>query len=105
MISNHQIGEFDCFVELYSHYMIFKHYPNPYWATKDQVIELSGGPDELYGLYCLWTEVSPEKQMEVCGCTRKQARWMLYTIEAFELEDNDETLNHLVQALVTLNIL
>ena len=44
---NQQIGEFDCFVELYSFYMIKKHHDNPHWRTKEQVIELSGGEEEL----------------------------------------------------------
>lgn len=99
------IGEFDCFVELYAHYMCMKHYLNPHWRTKEQVIENSGGEDELYGLYCLWTQVSEAKQREICGCTMTQVKFMLNTISTFELEDSDETLSHLVECLAILNVL
>lgn len=99
------IGEFDCFVELYSHHMQTKHHSNPHWQTKEQIIELSGGADQLYELYCLWTEASEAKQKEICGCTRKQAKFMLDTAEKFDLEDSDETLKHLVDCLIILNIL
>lgn len=96
---NQQIGEFDCFVELYSFYMIKKHHYNPHWRTKEQVIELSGGEEELYGLYCLWTQVSEAKQMEICGCTMTQVKFMVNTISTLELEDSDETLLRLVKCL------
>ena len=102
---NQFIGEFDCFVELYAHYMRMKHYPNPHWQTKEQVIELSGGVDEHYGLYCLWTQVSEAKQQEICGCTMTQVRFMVDTAEKFKLEDSDETLSHLVECLAILNVL
>lgn len=105
MISNHQIGEFDCFVELYSRHQIWKHYPNPHWQTKDQVIELSGGIEQLYSIYCLWTEVSIQRQHEMCWCTREQTQWMLHTIATFNLEDNDETLSHLAESLARLGVL
>lgn len=96
---NQFIGEFDCFVELYSFYMIRKHHDNPYWRTKEQVIELSGGEEELYGLYCLWTQVSEAKQQEICGCTMTQVRFMVDTTEKLKLEDSDETLSRLVKCL------
>ena len=96
---NQFIGEFDCFVELYSFYMIQKHHDNPYWRTKEQVIENSGGVNELYNLYCLWTQVSEAKQMEVCGCTKTQVRFMVDTADKLKLEDSDETLSRLVNCL------
>ena len=102
---NQFIGEFDCFVELYAHYMRMKHYPNPHWRTKEQVIELSGGVNELYNLYCLWTQVSEVKQQEICGCAMTQVRFMVDTAEKFKLEDSDETLSHLVECLAILNVL
>lgn len=102
---NQSIGEFDCFVELYSFYMIKKHYDNPYWRTKEQVIELSGGEEELYGLYCLWTQVSEEKQLEICGCTMTQVKFMLNTVSTLKLEDSDETLSRLVKCLDILGVL
>lgn len=102
---NQFIGEFDCFVELYANYMWMKHYPNPHWQTKEQVIELSGGVEELYGIYCLWTQVSETKQREICGCTMTQVRFMVDTAEKFKLEDSDETLSHLVECLAILNVL
>lgn len=102
---NQQIGEFDCFVELYSFYMIKKHHDNPHWQTKEQVIELSGGENELYELYCLWTQVSETKQLETCGCTKEHVRFMLETYDRFQLEDSDETLNHLVECLDILGVL
>ena len=104
MISQ-SIGEFDCFVELYVHYIRMEHYPNPHWRTKEQVIELSGGEEELYELYCLWTQVSEAKQQEICGCTMTQVRFMVDTVEKFKLEDSDETLSHLVECLAMLNVL
>ncbi len=102
---NQQIGEFDCFVELYSFYMIKKHHDNPYWQTKEQVIELSGGENELYGLYCLWTQVSEVKQLEICGCTMTQVRFMVDTAKRLELEDSDETLSRIVKCLDILGVL
>lgn len=96
---NQTIGEFDCFVELYSFYMIRKHHDNPHWRTKEQVIELSGGEEELYGLYCLWTQVSEAKQLEICGCTMTQVKFMLNAVSTLELEDSDETLSRLVKCL------
>ena len=95
---NQFIGEFDCFVELYSFYMIKKHHDNPHWRTKEQVIELSG-------LYCLWTQVSETKQQEICGCTMTQVRFMLNTVSTLELEDSDETLSRLVKCLDLLGFL
>jgi hypothetical protein len=102
---NQQIGEFDCFVELYSFYMIRKHHDNPHWRTKEQVIELSGGENELYGLYCLWTQVSEAKQLEICGCTMTQVRFMVDAAKRLELEDSDETLSRLVKCLDLLGVL
>ena len=102
---NQQIGEFDCFVELYSFYMIKKHHDNPHWRTKEQVIELSGGEEELYGLYCLWTQVSEVKQLEICGCTMTQVRFMVDTAKRLELEDSDETLSRIVKCLDILGVL
>ena len=102
---NQFIGEFDCFVELYSFYMIKKHHDNPHWRTKEQVIELSGGENELYGLYCLWTQVSEAKQLEICGCTKTQVRFMVDTTERLKLEDSDETLENLVKCLDILGVL
>jgi hypothetical protein len=102
---NQQIGEFDCFVELYSFYMKRKHHDNPHWRTKEQVIELSGGVNELYGLYCLWTQVSEAKQMEICRCTMPQVRFMVDAAKRLELEDSDETLSRLVECLDILGVL
>lgn len=102
---NQFINEFDCFVELYSFYMIRKHHDNPHWRTKEQVIELSGGVNELYGLYCLWTQVSEAKQIEICSCTMTQVRFMVDTAEKFKLEDSDETLSRLVKCLDLLGLL
>lgn len=102
---NQFIGEFDCFVELYSFYMIQKHHDNPHWQTKEQVIELSGGVNELYNLYCLWTQVSEEKQMEICGCNRTQVRFMMDTVDKLKLEDSDKTLENLVKCLDILGVL
>lgn len=102
---NQSIGEFDCFVELYAHHMRMKHYPNPYWKTKEQVIENSGGVNELYGLYCLWTQASKARQQEVCGCTMTQVRFMVDTAKKFKLEDSDETLSNLVKYIILLNVL
>lgn len=102
---NQRIGEFDCFVELYSFYMKWKHHDNPHWSTKEKVIELSGGVEELYNLYCLWTQVSEAKQREICGCTMTQVRFMVDTAEKLELEDSDETLDALVDCLDRLGCL
>lgn len=102
---NQFIGEFDCFVELYSFYMIQKHHDNPHWQTKEQVIELSGGVNELYNLYCLWTQVSEAKQREICGCTKPQVQFMVDTAERLKLEDSDETLGKLVKCLNILGVL
>lgn len=102
---NQFIGEFDCFVELYSFHMIRKHHDNPHWRTKEQVIELSGGEEELYGLYCLWTQVSEAKQQEICGCTMTQVKFMLNTVSTLGLEDSDETLSRLVKCLNILGVL
>lgn len=102
---NQFIGEFDCFVELYSFYMKQKHHDNPHWQTKEQVIELSGGVNELYNLYCLWTQVSEVKQREICGCTMTQVKFMLNTVSTLELEDSDETLRRLIKCLDILRVL
>lgn len=102
---NNIIGEFDCFVELYCSYMIQKHHDNPHWRTKEQVIENSAGEEELYGLYCLWTQVSEAKQMEICGCTMTQVKFMLNTISTLGLENSDETLSRLVKCLNLLKCL
>lgn len=98
-------GKFDCFVELYSFYMKQKHPANPHWQTKEQVIELSGGLNELYNLYNLWTQVSEVKQLEICGCTMTQVRFMVDTAKLFELEASDKTLSQLVKCLDELGVL
>lgn len=102
---NRLINEFGCFVELYSSYMIKKHHDNPHWRTKEQVVELSGGEEELYGLYYLWTQVSEAKQLEICGCTMSQVKFMLDTTSTLGLDDSDETLSRLVKCLNILGVL
>ena len=68
-------------------------------------VENLGGIDAIYGTYCLWTQVSKAKQLETCGCTKEHVRFMLETYDRFQLEDSDETLNHLVECLDILGVL
>ena len=105
MKANQFIGEFDCFITLYLKWQMFRHYPNLYWNTPEKCIENLGGVDQIYNTYALWKQVSTTKQLETCGCTIDQVRFMLETYDRFELEDSDETLNHLVTCLDILGVL
>ena len=105
MLFNQQIGEFDCFAKLYLRYQMRRHGDNPHWSTEEQCVELLGGVDEVYNIYALWKQVSISKQLEVCGCTIDQVRFMTHTVDLFMLESSEETLEHLVQCLDILGVL
>lgn len=61
--------KFEAFVDLYVDELRKRHSDNPHWQTREDIIEMCGGEDELGIIYDLWLLASPEKQKQVCGFT------------------------------------
>ena len=102
---NQQIGEFDRFITLYLHEIMFRHHPSIVWNTEEKCVKLLGGVKQIYDTYVLWKQSPKKHQLAVCGCTPDHVRFMLEAYEKLGLKDSDETLQRLVDCLDILGAL